>query len=364
MIRYKDLYSLFLASTLVIIASVFVFHAASSRQNNNNNKMAPNNNNKTNRNSTNKGSSDDSITVAHIGNSIQYYNDMPRLLEHMLQTRYTNVYQNSCLRGGATLSSLFQEGNGMANKFSSRPDVSWLDEENTYDIGAPTVEELLLSLSSTTTTSTTSNAWKSSWDYIIMNDQTQYPARPTKKSKSMDVLETNYLPLLLQQQQESAKVGSTSSSSTVIFIQTAAYKSPVKDSGDLGTFDEFTAKLRLGYLEYAQLIRQQSNDQLQAMVAPVGFAYQVIKNQYGDDMWAKLYARDDFHPSPHGTLLEASVLFCTITDEYPPAYDISWWDTARYMQPPETEPLPLPTQEEADVLREVAWQVYQGYKQS
>ena len=73
--------------------------------------------------------------------------------------------------------------------------------------------------------------------------------------------------------------------------------------------------------------------------------------------WESLYAIDDFHPSPHGTLLEAYVLFSTIVGSGPPVYDPSWWSTARYMQPPEEEPLPLPTKEEGELLRRVACQV-------
>jgi hypothetical protein len=94
-------------------------------------------------------------------------------------------------------------------------------------------------------------------------------------------------------------------------------------------------------------------------VAPVGLAFQYVRNNYPkvDDSsfsWEWLYARDDFHPSPHGTLLEAFVLFSTIVGDEPPAYDISWWDTARYMQPTDVEPLPLPTPEEGALLRGVA----------
>jgi hypothetical protein len=48
-------------------------------------------------------------------------------------------------------------------------------------------------------------------------------------------------------------------------------------------------------------------------------------------------------------------------EEYPPVYDVSWWDAARCMQPPDDDgPLPLPTEDEANVLRKVAWNVCQG----
>ena len=62
-------------------------------------------------------------------------------------------------------------------------------------------------------------------------------------------------------------------------------------------------------------------------------------------------------------------MYCTMTDEAPPStYDLSWWDNARYMQPltekdettgeeVDVEPLPLPTPEEAKILRNVACHV-------
>jgi hypothetical protein len=44
------------------------------------------------------------IRVAHIGNSIQYYNDCPRLLQQLLEERFQKfVVQDSCLRGGAVV---------------------------------------------------------------------------------------------------------------------------------------------------------------------------------------------------------------------------------------------------------------------
>jgi hypothetical protein len=296
------------------------------------------------------------ISVAHLGNSIQYYDDLPRFLEHMLTTKFPTVRQNSCLRGGATLTSLYKKGNGVATKFSGK------------DIGAPTVKDLLLS-----TPPRSISLPSTTWDFVIINDHTQSPARMETREESKYTLRTKYAPLLLQQQQQEEEQDDDESSepatTTVIFLQTAAYKSPVKDSDDLGTFDEFTAKLYEGYTEYVDLIRRIRDDNgntLHAKVAPVGLAYQYLKHNLDDDddddtMWAKLYARDDYHPSPHGTFLEACVLYCTMLDEYPPVYDVTWWETARYMQPPDQEPLPLPTDEEANLLRDVAWTVCQKY---
>jgi len=265
-----------------------------------------------------------SIRVAHLGNSIQYYNDCPRLLEHLLKLKYEQVTQDSCLRGGASLVSLSQKGNGMTRKFRTPP-AKRLD--GTYDTGAPTVVDLL----------------RPKWDFVVLNDHTQAPARMDVRAKSKRILQSVYLPLL-------SKLDDGTVTPTVVFLMTAAYRIPVNDSDEIGTYDIFTAKLREGYAEYQALIPG-------SKVAPVGLAYQYL-HQHHPIVWEGLYARDDFHPSPHGTLLEAYVLFATITETCPPMdYSSDWWRAARYMQPPEDEPLPLPSLEEARFLREVACRI-------
>eukprot|EP00980_Cylindrotheca_fusiformis_P021641 scaffold8505_cov130-Cylindrotheca_fusiformis.AAC.7 len=261
-----------------------------------------------------------SISIAHLGNSIQYFNDCPRFLEHMLNEKYEVVNQDSCLRGGANVTALYDKGNGMEEKFAT-PNAKKPD--GTYDVGSPTVDDLL--------------APDRKWDYVVINDHTQAPVREESKNDSIQAFQEHYIPLIGDEP-------------TVILLMTAAYKEPVKNSTDLGGFEHFTDLLVKGYAEYAKLFQK-------AKIAPLGLAYQYIKHHHGDGEWAKLYAPDDFHPSPHGTLLEASILFCTITGERPPDYNQLWWKTARYMQPPSVQPpMPLPTEQEAEFIREVAVQ--------
>ena len=70
-----------------------------------------------------------SSTCACMGNSIQYYNDMPRLLEALSDHTLSH---NSCLRGGASLTVLVEKGGAeMAEKFIRR------DAHDSY--GAPSV---------------------------------------------------------------------------------------------------------------------------------------------------------------------------------------------------------------------------------
>lgn len=249
----------------------------------------------------------------------------------MMRTKVANVKQDSCLRGGANLASILDRGNGMASKFSRRPE-SINNEDGGYDVGASTVEQLVQE--------------STAWDYLVMNDYTQGPVRSDRKQKSMEALQNRYIPMI---------TNSNNPSPTIIFVQTAAYKSPVKNSGDLGSFEEFTEKLVQGYNDYADLVRTGSGGKINAKVAPFGLAHKHIKENYGDALWERLYHWDDFHPSPSGTYLEASVLYCTILGERPPdQYNSSWWDDARYFP---NSVRPFPSAEDAKKLRDAAWEV-------
>lgn len=323
-------------------------------------------------------SSSPKYSVAHIGNSIQYYNDCPRVLEKMLLStalgrvvdlndpqRKNYVRSESCLRGGSTVPSLWEKGNGMGTKFASRPD-SILQGDDGYDIGLPTVAELLQIQPSE----------DRYWEFIVINDHTQSPVRAERKNESKAAFKAHHFPAIAEGMEASKQ--ENNKATTIIFVQTMAYKSPVKDSADLGTFDEFTEGLAKGYDEYVAVVNDfatarfpNQEPPLQATVAPLGRAYQIIR-QENFDLWStSMYANDDFHPSPHGTLLEACILYCVITGQKFALFDTAenesmegWWERARYMQPltypngDPQEPLPLPTRTEAIYLNDIAYRVY------
>jgi hypothetical protein len=260
--------------------------------------------------------SSEEIKVGFLGNSIQYFNDSPRLLEQMLQSRFKHVQQNSCLRGGATLRSLWLEGNGMRSKFTSKGGKE--------DIGAASVKALLTS---------------QQWDYVVINDYTQGPARTKSRHHSLAALEELYVPLLAQ------------SNATPVFLQTAAYRRPTKGSDDLGSVYEFTKSLEEGYKSYATLLANLLPGDQEPIVAPVGQAYLHL-HQTDRRLWERLFYVDDHHPSPHGTWLQACVLYCTLTGEKPPHYDKNWWKQSRYMMPDVQLDVPNPI--DAETLRQVA----------
>jgi hypothetical protein len=107
---------------------------------------------------------EEEVRVAMIGNSIMYYNDLPRLLEAMSGGKLS---QDSCLHGDASFESHLRYGNGMLEKWNTGQARMWdvdeteaakeyyyeysyyynaseVDESKLYDYGACTVEQLLL----------------------------------------------------------------------------------------------------------------------------------------------------------------------------------------------------------------------------
>ena len=275
------------------------------------------------------------LAVAFMGNSIQYFNDCPRLVESMLRKAGFAVEQNSCLRGGATLTSLWANGNGMRHKFSTPPA---LRKNGTYDIGSPSPSTLLQS--------------KQHWDFVLFQDHTQHPARDATRQQSLETLRTHVVPILLQKQQSNPNL-------TVLFLQTFAYRVPgLKDSDDLGDFHAFTERLVDGYDQYAAALREAGIRNVQ--IVPMGRAVQWLYKHRRNDLWEAMYSWDDFHPSPHGTWLQACLIFVTLTQGRipPPRYNALWWDYCRYMQPPNERPLPLPTAQEAEDLRQLAIVIY------
>ena len=80
------------------------------------------------------GSGGDPLRVAFAGNSFIYYNDLPRVFEAFFAPG--SVVTTSCLRGGTTLTSLCDLGNGMGKKFAT---ANGLLPDGGYDVGVSTV---------------------------------------------------------------------------------------------------------------------------------------------------------------------------------------------------------------------------------
>jgi hypothetical protein len=288
---------------------------------------------------------DKDIRLAFIGNSMIYFNDSPRLVENMLRSTGYDVRQDSCLRGGATLSSLWERGNGMKDCFRSKAAlIQSTNEIPKYDIGSPTVESLIKGME------VSSNRRRPGRNILIVNDHTQSPARIGSRDASATALMENFLPCINNNLQDPV---------LVLFLQTPAYRlEKIRGTEDLGSFDEFTNRTREGYGFYSDVVQQETGLQnslsIECQVAPVGEAFRCVRHQ-NRKLWEKLYSYDDFHPSLHGTWLQACILYALITKQAPPLYQEIWWQSSRYL----VDQLPFPTSLEAEELRQVARDICQ-----
>jgi len=287
--------------------------------------------------------------VAFVGNSMLYFNDTPRAFLNIAGSGAFHR-QDSCLRGGASLVSLLVDGNGMQKTFRTPNAIlqtnsgSNKEEDPTYDIGAPTVDALL----------------SKQWDFVVMNDFTQAPARQSYREASSRALVEFYAPLFRQ------------CGATPIFVMTPAYRKPVNDSADLGSVAEFTASLKEGYKSYVSALEKELPlPNQQPRIAPVGLAFLHIHDT-NHSMWEKLFCNDDFHPSPHGTYLQCCVLHWTLFRRAPERdlalpldgnFQKRIWGNARFTQHGNGDPLPLPTIEEANYLFDVAAKICQEIPQ-
>lgn len=329
--------------------------------------------------------------VAFIGNSMQYYNDLPRFLATLSDNHIT---QDSCLHGDATLESILLTGNGMYSIWGESGSARvYNDDATIHDFGACTVRQLLFGydaelaqrIEATDLSAQVDEAqpnddfatftdlknpcfmdeyyynWLQNkydeqgtphFDFVVINDNTRSPARTDSRQASLQVLEDTYLPMFLEM----------SNKSTPILLCTYGYNSPYRDMGGLSTIAEFTSYTYEGYLEYANLLAKSLPESQRPRISPVCLAFlMVYEENYG--LWEELFGVDKVHSSPMGTYLQGVVLYCTMFGVLPPEEialrpDMSHlWLDARRFQPGIHRRSAFPTQEQAAYLYNVAYRV-------
>jgi len=252
------------------------------------------------------------INVAFVGNSMQYYNDFPRLMEALSQGHIT---QDSCLHGDATIRTLLHTGNGMYPKFMTANAViddasdyvyNQMDDDTSvviHDYGACTVRQLLIGEDSRLpdeeqmenyddyfnpqdddneyyiddgTNPCFEDQYYMSyldvryaenpprWDYIVINDNTRSPARNDTRQKSLAELEASYVPWLM------------TTGATPVFILTHAYWTSWRDMTGLEDVPTFTSLTYMGYREYVALLEQYLPPAQKPQIAPVGIAFLTV----------------------------------------------------------------------------------------
>jgi hypothetical protein len=249
------------------------------------------------------------VSIFYVGNSIIQVNNTPRFLHYLrnaAQGSQSALNWSAFLRGGQTLKSLVKQG----MKFGHMPNL----------------------------------------DYVIMNDQTQYPARTVYRNIVVQSMIDDYFPMF------------QSSGAIPVFIVTAAYRKKVKGSADLGSVEQFTNLLVEGYTAYAAELEERLPAAQKPILAPVGLAYlQVHKER--PELWEKLFAWDSYHPAAQGTFLQCCVLYRVIFGELPPKnvavqatdkeVEALW---VRLMKP-QDQTYSAPTLAEAEYLWDVAGRV-------
>ena len=280
-------------------------------------------------------SQDLALRIAFVGNSIQYYYDIPRLMEALCSVR---IVQDSCFRSGATLPSLLAEGSSMNEDFGISPHAKRSD--GSLDVGALTVQALLLD--------------SAPWDFCVLNDLTLAPAREATRDASVAALVSQYAPMLRQ------------CGARPILLMNYAYREHVHnkniDSSSLGDHATLTHRLRKGLDAYAAALAAVLPSNQAPCVAPLGVAMLAVKEDR-PRLWRDLFHPDHRHLSARGAFLQACVLHCTILGRAPPAKadPSALYVRARCLgwDAPDASNMP-PTVEEACYLSGVAERVVQG----
>jgi hypothetical protein len=254
------------------------------------------------------------VSIFYVGNSILQVNQTPRFMQYLRNAAQGDQYStkwSAFLRGGKTLATLVKSG----MNFGHIPNL----------------------------------------DYVIMNDQTQTPARAHTRYIVIKSMILDYLPMF------------QSSGATPVFVVTAAYRAQVMGSADLGSVEQFTNSLAEGYEIYAAQLEQRLPASQKPILAPVGLAYYQV-HQEQPELWKKLFAWDSYHPSAQGTFLQCCVLYRSIFGELPPK-NVAVQETdqevqnlwKQWMNPQDRNYSP-PTIAEAEYLWEVAGRVVDGFE--
>jgi hypothetical protein len=128
-----------------------------------------------------------------------------------------------------------------------------------------------------------------SWDYIVLQGQSQEPSFPTAQVNS----QTLPYALLLA---DSAK--SIQPCAQVNFFMTWGRQNGDPQWDSINTFDKMNLRLRNAYLRIA--------DSANAAVSPVGIAWKYLRDHHPN---INLYQQDGSHPSTEGSYLAACVFY-------------------------------------------------------
>lgn len=193
----------------------------------------------------------DSTRVLFIGNSLTFFNDLPEMFAELARSGGHEVDADMSAQGGWTLS----------DHATSKKTLDKIEQQN--------------------------------WDFVVLQEQSAIPSIVDERNKSMYPAAR----LLDSKIRESG--------AATIFYMTWGYRDGSPEVG-YKDFDAMQAQLYSGYMGIA--------DELEAMVAPVGVAWQ---NGMAQDPQLDLWQGDGLHPNREGSYLAACVFYAVIYQQSP-----------------------------------------------
>lgn len=200
----------------------------------------------------------DSVRILFIGNSYTYYHDLPRSVQEIashvaLDYRMKLAYK-ALTPGGCTFRKHLQNQETLENLKAG------------------------------------------GWDYVVLQEQSAAPARPTTKVVQETYPYARQLDSLIHVYNPQAKV---------IFYMTWGHKDGCQEKmNDYPLIDTYTGMQERLITSYLEMTYQ--ND---AWCAPVGMAWQRVRQERP---YCTLYWPDGSHPSVMGSYLAANVIFATL----------------------------------------------------
>jgi hypothetical protein len=304
-------------------------------------------------------SRDNEMTLAFIGNSYMYINDLPRVME---QLSHHNIKQQSVINTGAGLGSLLKQGNGMYElwqttnaldfwggfdfvELMSNTDIEIDEDYQLYDFGMCTVPQLLEGYDGYLSYKNNNEVYfdvgtnpcfedeyymtiiqqqsfqdPMYFDYVILNDQTRRMANEDAREDSIDALTQAYAPLIKASRAKPILIDTHA----YYFVEDGMYGNETMGDVFLGnSIAAFTSSIYEGLYEYVDELGALLPDKQKPKIAPVGLTYLAI---YEDNQkqWRMLFSDDAIHASQAGTYLAACVLYCTIYGHLPAAQHNHW----------------------------------------
>ncbi|CAB9511041.1 expressed unknown protein [Seminavis robusta] len=324
-------------------------------------------------------------SVAFIGNSYFFVNDVPRLVNKISGGR---VHQGSCVNPGASLGRLLRAGNGMYeywdtdNAITYKFNTEWnedYDGEGVHDYGSCSVFQLLEGYDNDLTYMNYNGAYyyeegmnpcfedenyilylndwnlknPSVFDYVILNDQTARMADADAREDTVDALKYAYAPMIKD------------SRAKPLLVDTHAY--PMEAGSNETDYGEsipyMQAMIYYGVEEYLMALKYNLPSYQEPKVVPIGLAYLTVWEE-NHSLWSKLFLNETMpYASPYGSYLFANVIYASVYGHLPrrPTQQSQikdFFKTARYLpELPDDWTGIFPTIQESDYLRLVARRV-------